>query len=936
MGTSRALASGLLLLGAALFPLLPSTGAAAATAGAVAPDLEYESALSVQWAPSTLPVALPERSLARVAVQYATAAPLRDAELQISTGGAVDLRSAASVRLGTLPADDPSRATVTFEVMASGTGEVEAKLAGYAPGGTFLRYSAVLSFATGAGRVAFSVDGMLAAQVGALGLQRPSLGAARYGRELATLLGSGAEQTFSEPAGPHASAWTGISGTIEYTAVNGTHHPARSIYVQIWDDNGTSPSGTLVTTTTTNMNGQYSASVTTLRSDGKPRDIYVQALAADGGFLVVPASGGTLAQHIDSTAHTATGSRQTVNLVANNTTSNNTAFDVADMLVTGDQYVLRIHDGHAFPRITVSYPNSGGTSFTPGKNTAKILQGDTFDWDVVLHEFGHYVAANLDIDTSQGGLHGWQDNLGQLYGKSAGIQLAWSEGFATWFALTAELVENVAALKIPNAGDDYFDDTDDANFHVPMNTNSPYSSTGEDNELSVARTLWHMRMDTDLAMTDLQIINTLVAKHANTLSVALPALLAAAGAAPFGNVDTGGDQYTASAELKMNTFGCLETSQVVAPRITAPAAGDVVGGSAPPTFTWQADGAGPSNRLDSFSVQFWSPTWGKLLFHSPQTTSEATADSDSYTPTQSDWNTLMATTDESGNYPSAMNVVVVGSDTNTPVTGPYASCAVRLLIAAPGLTVTPADTADGVIAPIPQVCADGYFDPQIDQFVLSASWLQPDTTYSLALYDAGNGYGAVTDLAPDTVTTNDLGDVAATTITIPDLPAENWPLILTPPSGRPATTTVPIVWDVCAETVAALGSTPLYWGGAGVEPGTTVTLSWDGTEIEQVTSQPDGEYWYSGQTPPTVTCTGTDTLTIDAETYSGPVTSSGPFECTGAAPIRDVLRPVGGDAGAGGRDAAIAASGSRCASVVPPARRGRTSPAAVRARPEGA
>jgi len=48
-------------------------------------------------------------------------------------------------------------------------------------------------------------------------------------------------------------------------------------------------------------------------------------------------------------------------------------------------------------------------------------RGDTFDWDVVLHEFGHYVAANLGIDTSKGGLHGWEDNLGQTYGLDAGF-----------------------------------------------------------------------------------------------------------------------------------------------------------------------------------------------------------------------------------------------------------------------------------------------------------------------------------------------------------------------------------------------------------------------------------------------------------------------------------------------------------------------------------
>jgi hypothetical protein len=861
----------------------------------VAPSLQYEDALSVQWVPSSLPghpgsQPLVEQSIARVAVQFASATSLRDAQLRIAVSGPVELRSRADVRLGHVEGFARSRSTVVFDVEAGGTGSIEATLSGYASDGTFLRYSSLLSLATGGGRVAFSVDGLLAAQVNALDLRRASLGTARYLRLLATLLGSGARQTFSEGAAPRTvPTWTKVAGTIDYTASNGTHHPARSITVQIWDANRTSPTGSLVTSTTTNLNGQYSATVTTLRSDGKARDVYVQALAANSGFLIVPASGGTLAQHIDSTPNATTGAAQTVNLLANNIASNNTAFDVADMLVTGDQYVLRIHGNVPFKRVTVSYPNAGGTSFTPGTNSAKILQGDTFDWDVVLHEFGHYVAFNLGIDTSLGGLHDWADNLGQIYGKNAGDRLAWSEGFATWFSLTAELVENVAALKIPNAGDDFFDDTDDANFHVPMTVNTPYPSLGEDNELSVARSLWHMRTDSDLAMSDLLIIDTLVAKHVTTLSNAIAALLPAGGAAPFGNVDTGGDQYPANAELKINTFGCLETSQVVSPQVTAPAAGAAVGAT-PPTFTWQANGAGPSNRLNRFYVQFWSPTWGKLLFQSPQITSAATANSDTYTPAQADWNTLMGTTDENGNYPTAMNVIVVGSGANAPATGPYGSCALHLLVDSPVLGVTPADTTDKVIAPIPQLCNSGYFDPLIDQFVLDASGLQPGTTYSLELFDPRNGYGPVTTLSPNLVTSDAQGDVSSTTITIPDMPAESsWPLILTPLSGRPGTTNMAIQWDSCGETLATTGPTPLYWGGAGVVPNTLVTISWDGTQVDQVTSQADGEYWYVNGSPPTVTCTGADTLTIDATTYNGPSQISGPFQCTAAAPERGVV-----------------------------------------------
>ena len=899
MRTPRAWVAGLLAISVGMVPMLatsPVAGAeapggsavhaAAAKAAAAPPDIEYDNALSVDWVPSSVAggsgsLPLPLRAVAHESLQYASAVPLRDARLQFVVNGPITMLTPASVRIRNVGAVDPTRYTAAFRIAGNGSGGIEAKLSGYAPGGGFLRYSAVLNFATGAGHVAFADNGLLAAKANALALESRSLGTARYSQELAALLGSGARTTFSEAAGPSASTTTQVSGTIAYLASDSSQHPSRSITVQVWDSDGTSPAGTLVASTTTNLSGQYSASVSTLRSDGTPRDLYVQALAANSGFTVVLNFGDTLPQHIDSTPETATGAPQTVALLANNTASNNTAFDIADMLVTGDQYVLRINNNTPFPRITVSYPNPKGTNFTPGQNIAKILQGDTFDWDVVLHEFGHYVASNLGIDTSKGGLHGWEDNLGQIYGKNAGIQLAWSEGFATWFSLTAQIVEGVAALKIPNAGDDYFDDTDDANFHVPMNTNTPYASKGEDNELSVARSLWHMRTDSDLAMSDLVIINALVAQHANTLSAAIAALLPAGGAAPFGNVDPNGDD-SASSELKMNTFGCLETYEVVAPQIVDPAAHDVVGAT-PPTFTWQSNGAGPSNRLDQFQVQFWSPIWDKLLYQSAQITSAPTDNTVTYTPSQSEWNTFMATKDDNGKYPTAVNVVVVGSDTNTPTTGPYASCALPLSITPIDLTVAPADTFDNVIAPAPSLCP-GYFDPQINQFVLNGTGLEPSTSYALELYDPKNGYGPVINMTPNSVTTNSIGDINSATITIPDMPAQkNWPLILTPQSGQQAITTVPIVWDLCAETLTTIGPTPLYWGGAGVAPNTTVTLYWDGAEIESVTSQPDGEYFYSGSTPPTVTCTGSDTITVDATTFNGASDISGALQCGSSA-----------------------------------------------------
>jgi hypothetical protein len=940
MRSPRAIVVGLLMLGGSLLPALaPSASAATlpqhlkAHASATTTSdsaLEWANALSVQWVSSSWAgshgTAPAERSVIHASLQYASAATLRDAELTFTTRGPVRLITSPTVSLGTVRADHPTRFRIAFEVYAGGCGEIQVKLSGVAPGAAALRYLSPLTFATGAGRVAFSPNGLLPAQENALALQEPRLGHALYRQRLFALEGGGARVTFSEADGPDAvPANTVVHGTVEYEDRNGPKHPARDVYVQIWDLSGAAP-GTHLTTVFTNAAGAYTATVSTLRPNHTARSLYVQPLAANAGFQIVAAFGATVPQHIDSPPHAATGATQTVNLVANNSANNNTAFDVADMLVTGDAYVLRIH-GSAFPRITAAFPDAAGTDFIPSNNTAEIVQGDRFDWDVVLHEFGHYVAANLKIDTSKGGHHGLGQNLGEPppngYGKNAGIQLAWSEGFATWFSLTAQYELNVAAMHIPYAGDWTYDDTEDANIMEPINNQTVVPSLGEDNEVSVARFLYQVLMNPAIRMTDTTIIDALVNAKANTLATALTALMKADDAAAFGN-----KLNTVASEEKMNDFACVLTTQAVSPQITSPSA-SAVATSTPTEFDWTANGAGPSNRLNDFDIQFWSPTWGKLLWEGAVTPFATTANSDDWTPTQAQWNAVMAQMDESQSYPSKLNVMVVGTDTNSPVTGPYGSCAVSLSVAPITVTATAVD-ASGVLAPSPAdagLCST--LPSDLDQFTLNASNLIPNSNYSVQLYDPNNNYGSVgatnpgalngypttgltpstappAGMPPNTVSSNSLGDINGLTITIPDIPSQtNWPLILTPLgtqgqtiAGRIGTTTVDVGFVTCGETPVGTGSTTLYWDGNGAVPSTGVTLTWDAGTMyqtsETVGSLSDGDYYYnntnpgpSGPLPVYCQGGGADTVTINLTTFSGAQTY-GPFNftCNEAGPDR--------------------------------------------------
>lgn len=830
-------------------------------------------------------------------LEVSSSEPLHDVVVSVHSTGMVIL-SQRRIVLRLVRPGKAAAVSIEFNVRPRGTGSISAEVDGLGPAGIPVRTTAAeLDFAAGGGRVCVSLDGSLDAQAGALALEIPRIGRASYERRLAALMGGGATTQFwTTPSTPGTTRSTTIvKGTIEYSASDNSKHLVRSLMVQIVDADGT-PNGSVVARPNTSPTGTYSATVSTLRSNGQPRKLIVRVLAEDSYFLIKPTAPATaLPQHIDSTPHTATGAPITINVIGNDTADNNTAFDVADALLSGIIYLKHVNGGMAFRPLTVTFPDSAGTDFNSTTSSARILHTDRFDWDVILHEFGHYVADNFGIDTSRGGRHGFQQNLGEPppagYGKSAGIQLAWSEGFATYFAISAENVLNVAAMHIPHAGDTYYDDTEDpVKFHVDLQTATPYAGVGEDNELSVARTLWHIFKDRALAMSDLLILNTLKAAKANTLSAAIKALLPAGGAALF---DGSGTQ-TAAYVKHSNDFACLLKDQVVSPKITAPANGTNAVPWSPPTYTWQPNGAGPSNRLDKFTVQFWSNDWSKMLFESPQ---QATT---SYTPTAAEWKTIIDTKDLSGNLPASINVVVKGTGSHAPQTGPYKSCAINQPVV-PVIKATPVDPQLGLLSyPSTPACPAEFLPTDINKFTLDADRLIPSTNYTLDLNYTATNFDV--PLA-GTYASDANGQITAQTVAIPIMPAQAWVLTATPAIAGPAPTTmVGVGWTSCIEWTTTHQVSVAAWGGAGVGPGTTVTESWDGTQESTTTASaqnasPPTDYGGNYNGPAySLTCPSAAPTVSFSVTFLGGQTGTGQF-APGVITCAPTAPTVGGGTG---------------------------------------
>jgi hypothetical protein len=124
------------------------------------------------------------------------------------------------------------------------------------------------------------------------------------------------------------------------------------------------------------------------------------------------------------------------------------AFNILDALQRGNTLIMNAAPGLVPPALTVYWSDKNDaaalgkltnglirtTFFNPTTNSAYILgdrntDSDEFDDSVILHEYGHLLAAKFSRDDSNGGIH--------LMGDSLDPRIAWSEGWANFFSSAA-------------------------------------------------------------------------------------------------------------------------------------------------------------------------------------------------------------------------------------------------------------------------------------------------------------------------------------------------------------------------------------------------------------------------------------------------------------------------------------------------------------------
>ncbi|CAG0979794.1 hypothetical protein PHYC_01703 [Phycisphaerales bacterium] len=458
-------------------------------------------------------------------------------------------------------------------------------------------------------------------------------------------------------AGGYGTAFgQAFAGRVNWMDGAGLEHAARRVKVEVW---GLVPNAdgdfinTHLATTMTDQNGDYLAT-------------------ASGGvahWLMVYPDGpaGTVVLDVATSDPTPVFGGAGGPMVIGNSSDAERSFAVYDALYTGYYFGTQARPGPPAPLLTrFPWTGSPATShFSPGAGQIRVLSDDRWDWDVLLHEYSHYIGEADDLDDSPGGRHFFGvTNIGQadprlpLRDKAAGTRLAWGEGLGNFLGVAMQQVNTGATgqnmpVGMANIGDDHYQDTIDLAIDFSLESHFGSGEGGEGEEVSVARILWDIADPSGGADGAKDRVSKGFVELYEILDTSVTS--PAGGPRQLQNVwnyFTGGGQP----DSVRADFGAIFEEYGVSPRPV----GGMVGGSvmfdAPaPTFDWTPQNNGAN---ETFGLIIFDDAWNRLL-----TISVPGVDATSYTLSGAEWATLSTLT---AGGPEDFKFIVNGWDLLSP------------------------------------------------------------------------------------------------------------------------------------------------------------------------------------------------------------------------------------------------------------------------------
>ncbi|MGK7899246.1 MAG: calcium-binding protein, partial [Xenococcus sp. (in: cyanobacteria)] len=442
-----------------------------------------------------------------------------------------------------------------------------------------------------------------------------------------------------------------LSGTILWTDGQGKTHSVRESTVKIWDKDNLYDEH--IGTVKTDINGQYAFTFNNYEGSFRGnRDIYIEVLADGPAHYVEDGAliGEKTYSQKSPTLDEISDGKHNLKLTIKKTHDAEHAFSVSDALYVGSVYAEAVRGG-APSILEANFPVSGISKFshTLFDRDININSDDRWDWDVILHEYGHYLADADNLDNNPGGEHTSGSNIPKL-GFDSGVRLAWSEGLATYLGIAAEHVAKTSG-KLPNvknAGDTTYHDTIDYNINDSLETESNLKSQGEGDEDSVMRILWDIAdSNADSFKKGLKDEISLGHKGLYKIFKDIPSLDRLSDLWNHFVAFTGDDRQLAK-------YGAIFEEYNVSPSPTNIKNSYTVGNPLP-TFTWEKGNKQQSKGAnDLFRAWIFDANFEPVEVSGKDPLKNVT----SWTPTQNQWDKVTST-------PGDYHFVITGIDSNS-------------------------------------------------------------------------------------------------------------------------------------------------------------------------------------------------------------------------------------------------------------------------------
>jgi len=292
-----------------------------------------------------------------------------------------------------------------------------------------------------------------------------------------------------------------VCGRIVYKDLESWEHPVRYALVKVYDadDNNNPLDDRVIGETSTDQNGNYGVLI--LADSRSGQRVYIKAFTQVAAGVYAGTTS-TICSVRDDVLHEVYSLKSSLyphprdaSLTANMTALPGGEFIVYDSVVEGF-HKARTFFGIEPNEITTYWPTSDNGTYYDPNSGIHIAQEDRGDRDVIMHEYGHYVAQLGNFaqgDVGAHPMHYWRIDL--RYSPSNRTEeharnLAFREAWATLFSIATQRGD----VWYPYSGDDKYHDYDEklrTRFTVDLEKETRYhKQPGEFYENMNACALW--------------------------------------------------------------------------------------------------------------------------------------------------------------------------------------------------------------------------------------------------------------------------------------------------------------------------------------------------------------------------------------------------------------------------------------------------------------